>query len=427
MRICIPFIVAFILIGCSPSWNTFQANNKRTGLVDRPAIYDPEIKWKTYIGIQGYLNNSVITSDKVFVGSSGSKHNKPDDLDGIYCLNKDNGSIVWHFKTLTDACGIAYANNTIYATGDDGYLRCINARTGFEKWNIKREGEVYSQPLIINNTVIFGDASGTILIVNKNNGKIIVDKKVADSNIRGGISSDGNYIYAAFVEGKIVCLDIKGKSVWEITPEFHGEHGEDFESIYAAPTIADNQLIIPFIRSTYYDSPAVYAFNKTNGKLLWKATDDDYESLHGNIRSSLAIWNDAIFYGSPYSNTLTILGLNDGKIINEIPMGEATHPHWASPVIANNTLYLGRYDGGFNAIDLEKQEVIWQLYIGDHKNIDRRPNDYGLRNRTYASRKDTIFSIFSTPSIDKNGNIYVGSGEGWLYAIENAKTVSSKK
>ena len=414
-------------MGCSPEWHTFQSNNARTGLVNRPEIHSPQIAWKTYIGIQGYLNNSIIVSNNIFVGSSGSEHNASDSLDGIYCLNKENGSIIWHFKTLSDACGVAYANNNIYTTGDDGYLRCINASTGLEKWSIKREGEVYSQPLIMNNTVIIGDESGTILMVNKNNGKIIVEKKIADSNIRGGLSSDGKYMYAAFVEGKIVCLDLKGNSVWESTPEFHGEHGEDFKSIYGAPTIAGNQLIVPFVRSTYYDMPAVYAFNKTNGKLLWKATDNGYKPLHGNIRSSVAVSNDAIFYGSPYSNTLTILGLKDGKLVNEIPMGEATDPHWSSPVITNNTLYLGRYDGGLNAIDVEKQEVIWQLFLGDHNAIEKRPKEYGNHNMRYAPRKDTIFSVFSTPSIDKNGNIYVGSGEGWLYAIKNKKTLSNKK
>ena len=166
-----------MLTGCSTQWHTFQANNARTGYVDRPVIKAPQLLWKTHIGIQGYLNNSIVTSKNIYVGSSGTQHNTPDSSDGIYCLNKENGKIIWHFQTLSDACGVAYSKNYIYATGDDGYLRCLNATNGVEKWKIKREGQLYSQPLILNNSVIVGDASGTLLIVNKNNGNIIVEKK----------------------------------------------------------------------------------------------------------------------------------------------------------------------------------------------------------------------------------------------------------
>ena len=84
MKIYILLLTVFILTGCSSvKWHTFQANHARTGFVDRPEIRNPEIKWKTHIGIQGYLNNSVINSGTIFVGSSGSKHNISDCLDGI--------------------------------------------------------------------------------------------------------------------------------------------------------------------------------------------------------------------------------------------------------------------------------------------------------------------------------------------------------
>jgi len=421
-------LIIFILAGCSTNWHTFQANNARTGVMNRPEIQNPEIKWKTYVGIQGYLNNSIINSGTVFVGSSGSTHNMPDDLDGIYSIKKETGKINWHFKTMNDACGVTFSKNKIYATGDDGYLRCLNAINGTEIWNFKREGELFSQPLIISNYVIVGDASGKILIVNKNSGKIIIEKKVADSNVRGGLSSDGVHIYATFMEGIIACLDLEGTIVWKVKGEFNDEYGKDFDGIYAAPTISGNQLIVPFVRSTYYDTPAVYSFNKTNGALLWKASDLSGHGYHGNIRSSVAIVNGYIYYGSPYSHALTILNLKDGVLVNEIGMGEITDPHWPSPVIANNMLYLGRHDGGFNAVDIEKQEVVWQLFIGDHKNIKSRSKEYGQIDQVQASRNGfPIPSIYATPSIDKNGTLYIGSGEGWMYAIGNKKTLSTKK
>lgn len=414
MKTSIYIILIFILVGCSTSkWHMFQANNARTGFVDRPEIRNPEIKWKTHIGIQGYLNNSIINSGTVFIGSSGYKHNESDSLDGVYSINKTTGKINWHHKTLKDACGISFSKNKIYATSDDGFLRCLNAKNGKEIWTIKRNDELYSQPLILNNSVIIGDTDGIILIIDRDSGKITKEIKVANSNIRGGLSSDEEYIYAAFEEGIIACLNKNGDIIWKVKAEFNGTYGEDFYGIYAAPTLSGNKLIVPFIRTTYYDSPAIYAYNKTNGKLIWKASSDEYSN--GNIRSSVAISNGFIYYGEPYSNQLRVLNLKDGITVSAHQMGEFSFPHWSSPVIASSMLYLGRFDGSFNAFDIKNNEVVWQLFLGDHKNTDKP------KHRQVDAWQSNNGSIYSTPSIDNDGTLYVGSGEGWLYAIKDKK------
>ncbi|MCL5246252.1 PQQ-like beta-propeller repeat protein [Cellulophaga sp. 20_2_10] len=413
MKISVYLFLIFILTGCSSTkWHTFQANNLRTAAVDRPEIRNPEIKWKTNIGIQGYLNNSVINSDAIFVGSSGSEHNKSDSLDGIYSISAATGKINWHFKTLKDACGVAFSKNKIYATGDDGFLRCLNAKNGKELWRIKREKELYSQPLIVNNSVIIGDADGIILIIDKDSGKIIKESKVANSNVRGGLAADKKYIYATFEEGIIACLDTKGTIIWKVQVEFEGEYGKDFNSIYAAPTISGDTLIVPFSRSTYYDTPAIYAYNTTNGALIWRASKND-EDYNGNIRSSVAILNNLIYYGDPYSNELCVLSLKDGKTMDRYEMGASTFPHWSSPVIANNMLYLGRFDGSFNAFDIKNNKLVWQLFLGDHKNTNKPAH------KQVTAWESDNGSIYATPSIDKNGTLYIGSGEGWFYAITN--------
>ena len=217
-----------------------------------------------------------------------------------------------------------------------------------------------------------------------------------------------------------MCLDAAGNSIWEVQGEFSGQYGKDFQGIYGAPTIVENQLIVPFVRSTYYDHPAVNAYDKTNGTLIWKATNNTSNSSFGNLRSSVAVWKEYLFFGSPYSNMLTAIGLKDGALKWRMRMGESTHFHWPSPVIAENTLYLGRHDGGLNAIDLEKQEVLWQLFIGDHKKTENRPKDYDQSDRIWASAKlDTIPSVYATPSIDTKGTLFVGNGQGWLFAIGN--------
>jgi outer membrane protein assembly factor BamB len=395
----------------------YQNNIQRTSNVDYPAIKQPKILWKTNIGIQGYLNNSIVVKNRIYVGSSGLEHNESDRKDGIYCLNAANGQILWHYKTSIDACGVAYSDGKVISTGDDGYLRGLDAVTGKEIWNVKRAGNLYAQPLIISEKAFIGDDSGTIFAVDIKTGKVLWENKVATDNIRGGLASDGKKIFAAFVDGTIAALQKEGKTIWksECQRTVYDSDDKVNAEIYAAPTVADNKLIIPFARKTYYDYPALHAYDKNTGELIWEATDELKEISHGNIRSSVAVWNDFLLYGNPYSNKLIAIDVKNGKPAWATSMGIETWPHWPSPAIAQNTLYLGRNDGGFYAVDLKTQKLVWEIYLGksshagDMKNVAEE--DRGGWKPSFGE------SIYATPSISKAGTIYIGSGEGWMYAI----------
>lgn len=413
--------IPLVLFSCNrqaADWSMYQKTIERTSQADYPEITNPKILWKTEIGIQGYLNNSLVIKNKVYVGSSGLQHNKSDRKDGIYCLNAATGQIIWHHKTPNDACGVAFHDGMILATGDDGNLRCIDAASGKQVWEINRRGPLFSQPLIISGKVFVGDASGSVIAVEVATGKMVWESKVASSNVRGGLSSDGKKIYAAFVDGTLAAINMDGKTVWQTTCQrksFYDDSRVDAE-IYATPTVAGNKLIIPFARDTYYDFPAVQAFDKNTGKMIWEATDDrDKKTYHGNIRSSVAVWKEFLLYGNPYSNKLIALNLSDGTSAWDVEMGVSTFPHWPSPVITKDMLYMGRNDGGFYAVNLMEKMLTWELYLGkssdagDMKNVADK--DRGDWKPSYGE------SIYATASISKSGTIFIGSGDGWMYAI----------
>lgn len=309
MKKSLIFLLTLVLFSCNrkiaSDWSMYQNNIERTALSKYPAIQNPKILWKTEIGIQGYLNNSIVVKNKIYVGSSGLQHNEGDRKDGIYCINADNGQILWHHKTPEDACGVAYSDGKIISTGDDGFLRCLDAESGKEVWSIDRSGPLYAQPLILSDKVMVGDASGKILAVNLTTGKMAWETKVCDSNIRGGLSSDGKKIFGAFVDGTLVALDREGKTIWQTTCQKTSYYGDlENAEIYSTPTVAGNKLIIPYVRDTYYDFPAMQAFDKNTGKLIWEATDDDKRNFnHGNLRSSVAVWNNLYSMGIPIPKT----------------------------------------------------------------------------------------------------------------------------
>lgn len=423
------YLVAALLAGAAAAvadapWPMFQGNAARTGACKAPGIAKPAVRWKTYIGIQGYLNDPVLADGRVFVGSSGKLHNKPDAADGVYCVDAKTGKIVWQAKTDKDACGVAYDQGAIFSTGDDGVLRAFQAKDGQVLWTLQRPGELYSQPLPMGELVLVGDSTGQVLAVGQKSGKVVWSVKAAGSNVRGGLSSDGQRIFASLLEGKVVCLDRKGEILWG-----RAVFEQRYWRAYPAPTVAGKMLLVGYARHTYYATPALRALDCETGRPVWKWTDQGFDGLKkrqtafGNIRSSVAIWGDVLLYGEPYGNSLVALGRKDGRLRWWVELGAAMFPHWPSPAIASDTLYLPRHDGGLYAVDLRARKQAWMLYLGDHAKVaPKLPEGIMPEDEKHCAWQPAVGQpLFASPAIAADGTLYVGSGEGYLYAVGEAK------
>lgn len=411
----------------SIDWPTFQGNNARTGVSDYPPIKQPKIAWSTRIGIMGYLNNPVIDGDRVFVGSSGSRHNKSDDLDGVYCLDLKTGDKLWHHQTSTDACGVAIDDRFVYCGDDGGLFQAIERKTGKPVWKMDLDGSVFSQPLLVEGVVVVGDQQGSIFAFDRTTGEIlwIVDGPDA---IRGGLSSDGTNLYAVYTTGRVACISIKGKVLWS---------SEGLKPVpvatkaYPAPTLYGQDLYFGFARNSIYDAPALGCY-ETAGKRRWINKNnqidlqqpDDGRRYFGSIRSSPAINEQWLIYAEPYGNELVWVERKNGDFAYALELGAKMFPHWPSPVIARKQLYIPRHDGGLYAVDLVNRERAWMIYLGDHDLAGRQTLPDGIIG---PGLLDTVSNpgvgkpIYATPAIAKDGTLVIGTGEGWLYCIRETE------
>jgi outer membrane protein assembly factor BamB len=409
---------AFVLIATSaipaaePEWPTFKGNNSRTGTTSVPPIKAPKVLWKTEIGIQGYLNCPVLADGRVFVGSSGSKHNESDDKDGVYCLDAKTGKILWYFRTEEDACGLSYGNGIVFATGDDGVLRALSATDGKELWQTRREGELYCQPLVVKDRVLIGDMRGRVAAFDAKTGKAAWDVAVSDGGVRGGLSCAGDRIYATFTAARVACLDLDGKILWK-------RRISEWAEIYPAPVVAGERLLIGYARDTQYETPAFKALDAKTGAVLWEATSGkDMPDRYSNIRCTPAVWNDTLIYCEQYSNHLVAVDIKSGAALWQMELGARVFPHWPSPVLAGDVAYLPRHDGALYAVDLKTRKNLWQIYIGDVKQLGLKlPEGVVPEGDAVADDPAVGAALYATPALAADGTIYVGSGQGWLYAI----------
>ena len=208
-------------------------------------------------------------------------------------------------------------------------------------------------------------------------------------------------------------------------------------SVFASPLIYEDVVYVGSLDSSFY------ALNAESGKEVWHFKSSN------QIRSSATINNNTILFES--GNTLYALNLN-GKLIwtfdlfkdsiqNEIDPWDFHH---SSPVIFNNTVYIGTEDGLLYGINIENGKQVFRcqtnnkevirttpaisenvIYFGDWSGVLYAYNlNNGKQLWEYDTKKDAVYgwvnAIQSSPLVHNN-SIYFAGRSSRLYSL-NKKT-----
>lgn len=388
-------------------WPMFQRDAMRRGRQAGDLRQRPEQLWSTFIGIQSWLNNPVIAGDRVFVGSSGTSWNEADEKDGVYALDLSSGKQSWFFPTPSDANGVAVSRCRVVATIDDGSVFGIDTKNGAPVWRFQTTGKAYTNPLILGAAVLIGDATGAIYMLDIETGDPRWTHQM-DSAIRGGVSSNGELIFAASEKGTVVALDMVGNVRWEVP-------AAENRGIYAAPTVVGDAVLIGFVRDTTYPSPAVLALSQKDGAVIWYASNPQgLEGGWANIRASVAVSGDLIFWGEAYSDRLVAASVSSGQVRWSAQSGPCFFRQWGSPIVVGDVVVIGRIDGALHAHDVVSGDALWEYSLANH-------GDPGVQesfgSNQCSHKNDDGFSILATPAVSESGVVVVGTEEGYLYAV----------
>jgi len=287
----------------STGWSTFQGSITRSGCTTAlRSISNPEVIWQTKIGVFGWLNNPVIAGNRIYVGSAGNLQLQGDDDDGVYALDLTSGGQAWHFESENDVNGIAISDGIVVATGDEGRVWGISA-TGADQgralWSADIGAPVFTNPLIIQDIALVGDGNGEVTALDLHTGERKWRMAVRGP-VRGGAASDGTWIYVISEEGEAAAVSLEGTVVWR--QDLVGADDEPIR-VFAAPTVAGQLLIVPFLRNDLYDRPAIMALDKQSGEVRWRSVDvTGIKEDWGNVRSSPALIGPLLVYGETYSS-----------------------------------------------------------------------------------------------------------------------------
>ncbi len=328
--------------------------------------------------------------DNGYIYTATACDDYPDNSSRIYCLNKENGKVVWSYKTINSV-----KNNLII------YENCLVAQ----------------------------DAQGNVYCLEKSNGECLWKKKIELGNGLGTSSAicESNGIVYTGSSRVISALNIKtGDLLWST----NRDKGENSPAEFI---ICGNKLIV----NSHWDSLA--ALDVSNGKELWS---NDDSSIRFRSSTPICIDNNLLVADS---KAIMLVNGENGELISKKEFDEYDFSSSAQPLYENGTAYIPTTNKGLVAYDLADEKILWNCqtkesilftppYVGKgSQTVESTPI---LHNGSiiFGANDGCIYSVnISTGKVEKtysmgsavlgkvlsdNGKIYAGGFDGYIACFE---------
>jgi len=389
------------------------------------------VKWKFATGDR-IVSSPVWYEGVVYFGS---------DDNNLYAVDAATGRQTWKFSTNGPVPSTpAVAAGIVYFASYDGKFYAVDAHTGKLKWKFATGGErrfeakglhgmqpknqtfadpwdIYlSSPVVAQGAVYFGSGDGNFYALDAASGELRWRFATGDV-VHASPAYDSGTLYFGSWDTYLYAVDAaSGKEKWRFKsgddPLIHNQIG--FQS---SPAVVDG-VVYTGCRDAH-----VYAVDAATGKQKWKFFND-----FSWVITSPAVTRGKVVFATSDSSLFRILDAATGKEV----LKESSKAYvFASPAVAGDVVYLGVLNGTLEARDLNSGALLWEFQTEASRlnrnwvlTADRKLNapmifTSGWREAATSGLdlQSTVGSFFSSPLI-ANGAVYIGSTDGYLYALE---------
>lgn len=297
------------------------------------------------------------------------------------------GALRWRFKTdgpIVSSPTIA-EDGTIYVGSDDNYVYAIN-RDGSLKWRYKTGGIVRSSPAISEDgTVYIGSFDKKLYAFDGSNGNVKWTYQTGDGIESSPAIDESGTIYIGSSDGYLYAIDENGNLLWKSF--ISGPLG-------SSPAIGDDGTI--YIGCWLGN---LFALNQFDGSIIWQ-----YPTYTGGVYSSPTITGDGSIYIA-----------NDQVWKDEIsklpePYNE---PWYIHRVNSSGTSEIMKNFGDADVYSTIAVEANTSFFVG-YGNSLLAANPDGELKWAYPTKG----KVDASPVIGGDGIVYVGSDDGFFYAID---------
>jgi outer membrane protein assembly factor BamB len=288
--------------------------------------------WLRHVGLRSASSPALDPKDKIMVVTVLSTIGAGiSDFDGVVAgLSMTSGKILWKF-TLPDGAGSesspVIVGNSVYFGDSAGTLYSVNVKTGKPNWSTPTSGAIKAGPDYDKGKLFFGTYGGAFYAVTAATGKVAWEKSVGGEFYSTPAVAFGR-VYVGNNDGAAYSFaESNGDEAW--TRVLGGY-------VYSGPAVATIKGLGPTVFIGYYvgHSGGLYALNAQTGAVDWSYPAGDA------VSGSATVVNNTVYFSTVYKPNVSY-GLNarTGKLVFHYEDGAYT------TVVADpNALFLmGRY------------------------------------------------------------------------------------
>jgi outer membrane protein assembly factor BamB len=236
---------------------------------------------------------------RVFVGTSDH---------GLYALRSASGSPIWRFETAGSVQSEPQydaALDVVYFGSNDGALYAVRATDGSLVWRFDSGAEVARRPVLVGETLYFGNAADNLFAIDRRTGKTLwhVHRTPAlgmEISGHAGPAFDRDTVFFAFSDGHVGAYDARdGSERWapvDLSAEAEsaqGVEGVRYLDVDTTPVPLDLGPAGHVVLVASY-AGGVFALDADRGTQVWKA-----EGATGV--TDVVVWSERAHAPSPGS------------------------------------------------------------------------------------------------------------------------------
>jgi len=333
----------------------------------------------------------------------------------------DRASANTRRPTITNAPTVG-PDGTVYASSSDSFFYALNP-DGSLKWRIETEGNMDSNGAALSGdgVLYFGTNAGVAYALDASNGNVRWTLNAGNSAYFAGpaISADENTIYFKQDEGILRAVNANGQQQWA--------YPVAGEPSYAGPVVRlDGSVIFPA------NDGALHAVS-TSGTRIWRYApqrEDGSDDTSG-IFTSPAIDSEGNIYASTLNGTVfSVSAAGQLRWVFRTP--ESGENVSSSIALGDDRAYFASYGGYLYALNQANGNQVWRssieaqarasspaiaddgsIVVGSYANKLFRFDQNGELMRSWSAG-----NWFRSSPVLANGRIYVGNGDGKIYAFD---------
>jgi outer membrane protein assembly factor BamB/subtilase family serine protease len=379
-----------------------------------------KVLWGTRIGprVKGSWATPTYNNGKIYVSSAQN----------VYCIDATKectGPILWEF-TFRDGGGSVnggpvVADGKVYVgSWDGGHYYCLDAKTGYELWRFKINGNAQSTPAVAYGRVFFGDwnsdKSPQAYAVDMDDAYVFWNTTA--SRICGSFTVSDGIVYFSTIDYTFYALDAgNGTPIWKSQVRYT----DSTPALYTPSSSSRSYVYV----ASGYTTKRMYCFNAKNGETIWTV-----DGL-GHWTNSPAVSNDGKVFVGKSGGGGGLIGTYAGLYCLDALTGEEiwhSDSGGGSPAIANGRVYT---TAGYQVIAFGSRSgtrpdlIVENVAVPDKLCVGKTINVTAIINNTGTSDVNESFIVELTYA-PENEILVIGTISFDSLEMNNATNISFK-